>query len=412
MQKVQARASAKGRRIRAVSLRKTLAPLAVALVAAGIPAAGFANQASAALRVKGAREIYSLDRDQALETYRQAIAADPQDAAAYRGLASVLWLSITFRRGNMTVDDYLGARLRSTTPPLAPPPETAAAFNDAIEHALKLARTRLGADPRDAGAHYDVGAAVGLRASYVATVDSSALGAFRAAREAYDEHEKVLELDARRKDAGLIVGTYRYIVATLALPVRWMAYMVGFGGGRDIGLQLVANAASYPGDNQEEARFALIVLYNREKRYDEALAQLAILRERYPRNRLTWLESGATSLRAGRTADAERFLEQGFQKQAGDQRPRMFGEDALWYAKRGTARAAVGRAADARVDLEKALTVEGRRWVQGRAHLELGKLALKDGARAAAREHLQAAVRLCDSDNDETTVEQARRLLR
>jgi tetratricopeptide (TPR) repeat protein len=395
-----------------VCFRRTLATLAVTLAAAGIPTAGRANPASAALRAKGAREIYSLDRDVALESYRQAIAADPRDAAAYRGLASALWLSITFRRGNMTVDDYLGGASRVKTPPQPPPPEIAVAFHDALEHALTLARTRVNANPRDPDAHFEVGATVGLRASYVATVDSSALGAFRAAREAYDEHEKVLELDAGRKDAGLIVGTYRYIVATLALPLRWMAYVVGFSGGREQGLRLVENAASYPGDNQEEARFALIVLYNREKRYDEALAQLAILRERYPRNRLSWLESGSTSLRAGRTADAERFLDEGFRKLASDTRPRMFGEDALWYAKRGTARAALGRAADARLDLEKALGVEGRRWIHGRAHLELGKLALKDGDRKGANEHLRAAVRLCESDNDDTAADESRRLLR
>ena len=60
----------------------------------------------------------------------------------------------------------------------------------------------------------------------------------------------------------------------------------GFGGGREQGLQLIEGAAAYVGDNQEEARFALVLLYNRERRYDEALAQLATLRERYPRNRL------------------------------------------------------------------------------------------------------------------------------
>jgi tetratricopeptide (TPR) repeat protein len=90
----------------------------------------------------------------------------------------------------------------------------------------------------------------------------------------------------------------------------------------------------------------------------------------------------------------------------------MFGEDALWYTKRGTARAALGRAAEARLDLEKALAVEGRRWVQGRAHLELGKLDLKDRDRAAANEHLRTAVRLCESDNDATAAAESRRLLR
>src|SRR5438128_963555 len=139
----------------------------------------------------------------------------------------------------------------------------------------------------------------GLRPSYTATVDGSVVGAFRAAREAYDEHEKVLTLEPRRKDAGLVVGTYRYIVATLALPLRWMAYVAGFGGGREKGLRLIEDAAAYSGENQTDARFALLLIYNRERRYDEALAQLALLRERYPRNRLVWLESGSTSLRAG-----------------------------------------------------------------------------------------------------------------
>jgi len=376
------------------------------------PPPAAANGESIRLRAQGYAEIYSLDRDRAVDSFKQAIAADPQDAAAYRGLASALWLSITFRRGSMTVDDYLGgvSRARSQAPP--PPPDVAAAFNDALEHALTLARARVAAAPRDAGAHYELGAAIGLRASYMATVENSLLGAFRAAKGAYDEHERVLELDDRRKDAGLIVGTYRYIVATLSLPARVVAYVVGFGGDKDKGLKLIEGAASYAGDNQEDARFALLLLYNREKRYNDALALLALLREKFPRNRLMWLESGSTSLRAGRAADAERFLTDGMTRFAGDTRPRMFGEDALWAYKRGAARAALGRNAEARADLEKALLGEARRWVRGRTHLELGKLSLKDGPRAAAADHFRTAAGLCDSDNDRPFADEARKLLK
>ncbi len=391
--------------------RKTAAGLALLLVA-GLPANASANAESVRLRAQASRELYNLDREKAQETFRQATVADPHDAGAYRGLASALWLSVTFRRGNMTVDDYMGGVTRRKTPLPPPPPETVAAFNEALGRALALARERVAADPRDADAHYEVGAAMGLRASYTATVESSAMSAFKAAREAYDEHERVLLIDTRRKDAGLIVGTYRYIVASLSMPLRWAAYMVGFGGGREQGLKLVEGAAAYVGDNQEEARFTLVVLYNRERQYDAALAHLATLRERYPRNRLAWLESASTSLRAGKTVDAERFLDEGMRLFATDTRPRMFGEDALWYAKRGTARASLGRIPQARTDLEKALTLEARQWLHGRAHFELAKLDLKDGKRAAANEHLRTAVRLCENDNDETTAAQAQRLIR
>src|SRR5262249_39254144 len=257
-----------------------------------------------------------------------------------------------------------------------------------------------------------LGAAVGLRASYTATVDGSVTSAFRAAREAYDEHEEVMSLDPRRKDAGLIVGTYRYIVATLALPLRMIAYVAGFGATREKGLRPVEEAAGYGGENQTDARFALILLYNREKRYADALAQLAILRERYPRNRLVWLETGSTSIRAGRYADAERFLDEGLARFAGDARTRMFGEEALWYYKRGTARAWNGKAKAAEGDLRQALSVPGRKWGYGRAHLELGRMASTAGNKPAARAELQQAVALAESDNDPGTVEEARRLMK
>src|SRR6185436_2618509 len=274
-----------------------------------------ANPASEALRAKGANYIYNLEHDLALAAFRQAVAADPNDAAAHRGVASVLWLGITFRRGNMTVDDYLGRAQKPSTAKLPPPaPENVAGFRESIERAIALARRRTELDPKDADAHYQLGAAVGLRASYTATVEGSVMGAFRAAREAYEEHELVLSLAPQRKDAGLIVGTYRYLVATLSLPLRWVAYVAGFGGNRERGMRLIEDAATYDGDNTTDARFALILLLNREKRYDGALEQLARLREDFPRNRLVWLESGSTALRAGRAAEAERFLNEGMRR--------------------------------------------------------------------------------------------------
>ena len=372
-----------------------------------------ASPASEALRAKGANYIYNLDHDLALEAFQQAAAADPDDAAAHRGIASSIWLGITFRRGNMLVDDYLGRANKFSTAKLPPPsPERIASYREAIERATSIARLRTELNPKDADAHYQLGAAVGLRASYTATVEGSVMGAFRAAKEAYEEHEKVLELAPQRKDAGLIVGTYRYVVATLSLPLRWVAYMAGFGGDRDRGVRLIEEAAAYGGDNKTDARFALILLYNREKRYDDALKQLTVLRERYPRNRLVWLESGSTALRAGRPAEAENFLAEGFAKFGDERRTRMFGEEALWLYKLGAARAGMGRTAEAEADLRRALTLTGRPWVYGRTRLELGKLALKAGNKEVARMELTTAATLAESDNDPATAAEARKIVK
>jgi tetratricopeptide (TPR) repeat protein len=371
-----------------------------------------ANPASDALRLRAATDFYNQDNERAALGYRQAIAADPEDAAAYRGLASTLWTTITASRGMLTVDTYLGGASRPNPRFTPPPAELATAFDAAMSRATALSRARVAANAKNTNAQYDLGAAIGLRASYIATVEGGILGAFRAAREAYAAHERVLRMDPARRDAGLIVGTYRYIVSVQPLPLRWAAYVAGLDGGRQKGLQLIQAAAEYRSENQAEARLALVLLYNRERRYDEALTQLATLREQYPRNRLLWLESGATSLRAGRAAEAEGILSEGLTRFAADDRPRTFGEDALWLYKRGTARAGVGRVHEAEQDLEKSVSLEGRRWVRGRARLELGKLALKAGDRPRAITELRAAFELCESDNDGEFSAEAQRLLK
>src|SRR5262249_26039648 len=135
------------------------------------------------------------------------------------------------------------------------------------------------------------------------------------------------------------------------------------------------------------------------------------MRERYPRNRLLWLETGSTYLRASNASDAERYLTEGIDRLASDRRPRMFGEEALWYYKRGTARSMLGQNADAERDLRKALSFDGREWVQGRSRLELGKLALQKGDKIAAQTELRQAMTLCDRDRDSFGAAEARRLI-
>jgi tetratricopeptide (TPR) repeat protein len=393
-------------------MRRLLGHAAVLIAIAAAPLAAAANPRSESLRARASSELYNLDRDQALATYREAVQADPSDAAAQRGLAGALWIEESFRRGTMIVDSYLGGVTRSNVKLPPPPAALQREFEAMTGRAIEIARKKIAANPRDPEGHYELGAAVGLRASFTATIQGSVRAAFGSAREAYGAHERVMELDNRRRDAGLIVGTYRYLIAGLAMPMRWVAYAAGFGGGKEKGLTLVKEAADYSGDNRVDARVALVLLYNREKRYDEALQQLERLRAEFPRNRLFWLETGGTLLRAGRHAEADRILTEGTDRFAGDTRARMYGEEAIWFQKRGEARARIGRGDQARADLHKALEKEGRRWVHGRARLELGRLALKANDRAAAATELKMATTLCESDNDQPCAAEARRLLR
>ncbi len=392
--------------------------LVTTAVAAGQPAqpsgdARGANAAaeSAALRIKGLELGYNLDHDEALALFRQAIAADPTDPAPHRMVAATMWIQLLFRQGAVTADDYLG-QARSDLGRTPPPPEVAAAFQSHIDRAIELCERRLRNNPADADAHYQIGAAHGFMTTYKATVEGRVVGGFRTARRAYAEHERVMTLDPGRKDAGLIVGMYRYGVSTLSAPLRLLAGLAGFGGGRERGLRLVEEAAAYTSDNQTNAMFTLIVIYNREGRYDDALRVIGELQRRYPRNRLLWLEAASTALRASRPADARRAIEEGRARFAQDRRPRAFGEAARWHYYQGAALVGLREADPAAVELRAVLSGEAPEWLRGRAHKELGKLADLAGDRTRAMTEYRIASSLCRTHHDSTCADEAQALIK
>lgn len=395
------------RQVLGVLVLRVLKVLVVLVLSAAVPAQA---QSARELRERAADFTFNLDHDEAIRLLRQAIAAEPNDSASHRALASTIWLNILFKRGAVTVDHYLGSFTKANVDVRNPPAELDAEFKREVARAIELAEKRVAASPRDAQALYDLGTAVGLQASYVASVEGRLMAGFRAARRSYETSETVLEIDPKRKEAGLIVGTYRYLVSTLSLPMRWMAYVAGFGGGKELGLRLIEETVAAGKENRTDAEFALVLLYNREQRYHDALRVLDGLRRRYPRNRLVLLEAGATATRGNRPADAEALLTEGMAVLARDKRIRIPGEEALWHYKRGAARVVLGRREEALADLRAALAPGAARWVQGRAHLEMARLALKQGDRHGARNEAATAIAICEKSSDPICVEEARRI--
>lgn len=369
------------------------------------------GEPAAALRLRALDLAYNLDHEPALDLLRKAIAAAPDDPAPHRSMAAVLWLNMLFRRGAVTVDHYLGSFTRARVDLKKPPPELDAQFRRHVQRAIELAEARVKAAPGDPQARYDLGAALGLEASYIATVEGRMLAGFKAARRCFDEHEEVLALDSRRHDAALVVGTYRYIVSTLSLPIRMMAYVAGFGGGKDRGISLLQQAANGGGEARTDALFALALVYNREKRYDEALDVLRQLRSLYPRNRLVLLEAGSTALRGGRYTEAESLLSEGLGMLARDDRARIPGEEALWKYKRGAVRAAL-KQSNALEDLRAATAPDAQAWVAGRARVVIARLALEKGDRETGGREAREAEALCQTGNDPACVLDAKKLLR
>lgn len=373
---------------------------------------GSADTAHAAeLKAEGLALGFNLDYEQAFDVFREAITLDPDDPATHRLLAATAWIAILFDQGAVTVDDYLG-QAREQVERIPPPPALAATFRTHLDKALALSEARVNANPRDAEARAQAGATYALQASYTATVDGSLVKSFGPARRAYKAHERVLALDPQKKEAGLTVGLYRYSLAALSAPARVFARIAGFDIDRASGLQLVEQAAALPTDAHTNARFSLVLLYNREKRYDDALRVIGELQRLYPRNRLLWLETASTMLRAGRFAEASDAAAHGLALVASEQRPLARGEIARWRYVHGAALVALNQPALAADELRMVRADAIRDWVRGRAEKELGKVSDLAGDRAAALQHYRDAARLCRRDNDAECRDEADALMK
>ena len=382
-----------------------------ALIASG--AALAASERSEALRREGYQAVYSLDYDRADDLFRQAIAADPNDAAAYRGAAAATWQRVLFLRGTLLVDDYNGHVRSAKAAPMPPPPaELAAVFHRNSERAVALAEKAVGLRYNEAGPHFDLGSALALAVWFGSSVEAKTWDPGRKARRAFYESQLASKLDPTRKDVGLVLGTYRYMLSRMPKTVQLLASIIGFKGSRAEGLRLLEAAAESPSDLQEEAQFRLVLIYTREERHADAAAVIRDMERTHPGNRLLLLEEASALLRNRQAAEAEARLDEGIARLKQETRPLMMGEEGRWHYKRGMARLLTGKLDEAEADLTLALGASDvREWVLARIRIEFGKLADLRGNRAKAEEEYRAALAIASRLDDKRAVGEATRLL-
>ena len=354
---------------------------------------------------------YNLDHEESVAIARRAVQMAPGESSTHRTLAAMLWVQILYKRGTVSIDHFLGGFSRSDIQMPKPPAEMDAEFKREIEQSISLAEARLKSAPEDVQAIFDVGSAHALNASYTASIEGKVGSAFSAARRAFDQQERVLEKDPARTDAGLVVGVYRYLVASFKWPTRVVAYVAGFGGDKDKAIQLLEAAAANPA-TRVDARTALMLIFSREGRHSDVERIARELRPMAPRNRLLYLEEGAAAIRAGHAGIADEVITRGLAVFAKDPRTKVPGERALWLYKRGLARVNLNHLPDASVDLREALAAEPPGWIRGRVHLELGKIEDLGGRRAGALEHYKTANTTCEASRDPSCANEAARLLR
>ena len=177
-----------------------------------------------ALRLKAFDLAYNLDHDAAVALLKRAVELAPEDPAAHRSLASVLWLNMLFKRGSVTVDTSDRSPRRRSR---CSPPEL-----DGVDRTSQ--QRSPGREARQRGAEGSAGPLIWAPPwSSRPTSQRSKAAAWDSPRSCLRRAREGLALGPS-VDAGLIVGTY-YVISSLAAG-RMMAYVApsaGKGGDPD-----------------------------------------------------------------------------------------------------------------------------------------------------------------------------------
>ena len=159
-------------------------------------------------------------------------------------------------------------------------------FEAAIDRSEQLAHARLSKNNKDRDALFALTLSSGLQADYAALIEKHNLASLHYTKEASTWAQQLLAVCSNCYDAQLATGFSKYIIGSMAAPVRWLMRMGGLpadkrGGIAD--LQLTAEHGRYLAPF---ARILLAIAYVRDKNKAGALRLLSSLHSQFPSNTL------------------------------------------------------------------------------------------------------------------------------
>jgi len=345
--------------------------------------------------------LYNLDFNTAQHGYEALTHDYPDNPDYWNALASSIWLKITFDQQKLNLESFSGSSLGTKDSHDAVNPDDEKRLRDTVATAIAKADAMLKKNPKDIRALYAKGISNATLASFEATAKRSYMGAAGKAKTARDLHQQVLKLDPTFDDARMSVGAYNYVVGVVPPLLQLALRFVGVHGeGKDVGIEQLETAAAKGKTVSTDARMILVVIYNREKQYDQSLRLDNELHAKYPHNFLFELAKASTYAKMKKFDEAVRVYEQVLAKvQAKKDGYERLRQARVYYA--------LGNTSIEGHDFEKAIddfthvvsANDGTANEKGNAYLWLGKLYDSKGDRSRAIQQYDAIQGLnCDDD--------------
>jgi len=266
-----------------VTILAALVLMSVPRAAADPPSEGL--DASAGLD-GGFRRLYDLDFSGAQKEFESWEKLNPENPMGPASEAAGILFSEFNRLGVLEAQFYENDSIFAARKKYGADPQQRGRFEQQLSRAEDLAKSRLSRDVRDRDALLAMTFAAGLRSDFAALIEKRNLASLHYTKEATAWAEQLLAADPGCYDAHLAGGVSRYIIGSMAAPVRWFLRLGGVAGDKAGGIAELQTTAAQGHLLAPFARILLAIAYVREKELPRARELLLGLQRDFPDNTL------------------------------------------------------------------------------------------------------------------------------
>jgi tetratricopeptide (TPR) repeat protein len=357
----------------------------------------------------GYEHFYNLDYDGALARFEPVLKAHPTDPMAYGYVQMVTVFRELYHQDLLDTTYYAHDSFLTSKRTVLVPDATRQRIESLTDTGIKLCDDRIKANSQDKNAYFARGYIRGIHAAFITLVDHSFVTAARQGYAARGDSEQVLKIDPLYADAKMAIGIQQFAVASLPRWVRMMVGIVGVGGNKEKGLQLLRESAERGVVTAVESRTVLSLFLRHDGRYAEALAVQHGLAVEYPHDYLFRLEEANLTKDDGKGPGAIALYKIVLADAA---KPGYFVDPRLqmaWFGLADTERGQNNIADAAEHYVQAAEQPKCSDWLRKRAQLNAGEMydLLHQRDKAIALYQMAAA-----GGGDQSQADNARRLLK
>ncbi len=235
---------------------------------------------------QGFSGLYNLDFAGAQKDFVAWEGQHPDDPVGPVSEAAGLLFSEFNRLGVLEAQFYENDDAFNSGKKLTPDPALKKRFLDAIGRAENLAHARLAKDSKDRDGLFALTLSSGLQADYAALIEKRNFASLRFTKQASASAQELLAVCKDCYDALLATGFSKYVIGSMAAPVRWILRIGGLSSDKEGGIADLQTTADHGHYLAPFARILLSIAFVREKDKAKALQLLRGLQKEYPANTL------------------------------------------------------------------------------------------------------------------------------